>query len=117
MIVDMEGAAGQRSPVMLTGDQICAGRGPLKLSQAELARRLDVSRDTVVRAEKAGADVPRFLASGTMMDIVKLFEGGGWTFHVDGSLASGVRMEHPTLSAKPLPPGGAGVRLKDKGGE
>ncbi|MFL7901596.1 hypothetical protein ACJ41P_10715 [Azospirillum argentinense] len=96
--VDTDVVTGQKSPVMLTGDQICAGRGPMKLGQADLARMVGVSRDTIVRAEKAGPEVPRFLASGTMLDIVRLFESGGWSFHVDGSIAGGVRMTHPTLS-------------------
>jgi len=79
---------------MLTGSQIRAARGLLRISAAELARRADLSRPTIERAE-ATDDVPE-MRTHTLLAIQRTLESAGIIFMDPGEQK----------------PGGHGIRLR-----
>jgi transcriptional regulator with XRE-family HTH domain len=81
---------------MITGIQVAAARGLLKITFEELAARSGVSVSTVKRAEYADAEVPRINAR-TLAKIEAALQEAGIVFLADGQ---GSRY------------GGVGVRLK-----
>lgn len=84
---------------MLTAAQIRAARAWLGWTQAQLADASGVDIQTLKFIEQGRTKDPR---SSSLDKIEAAFEGAGLEFLDPG---------------KPLPPGGAGVRLKEKGGE
>lgn len=111
------GGGGEFSRVMLTGSQIAAARKLAGIkTQADLAVLADVSEPTIARAEAKGAEIPG-MNTAAMAAIIRALEGAGVQFFTKdgGTLAGGVGMR--LIEAPAAASGGAGVRLKEKGGE
>lgn len=75
--------------LILTGEQIKAGRALCRINQAELARRAGISLETVKRLEAIRGEVDANVR--TLNAILTAFEAMGVTFeHVDGRAGLGV---------------------------
>lgn len=75
--------------LILTGEQIKAGRALCRINQAELARRAGISLETVKRLEAIRGEVDANVR--TLNAILTAFEAMGVTFErVDGRAGLGV---------------------------
>ncbi len=68
--------------MQITSDQLRAARSLLRLEQAELARRADVSVITIRRLEASGGGVP--VGAATLGTVKRALEEAGAEFIADG---------------------------------